>query len=85
MPAKTPVDRQAPAATDQQAPAAPTTTKPVKRKPVAPPAERTLRLASGAREQPVSSALPYPILALGLLAGILLLSAAVGWLARRRT
>jgi hypothetical protein len=88
-PARTPVERQPdaqrPAATDRQAPGHSVTAEPVELRPVARPADKTIRLASGAAQPAVSSALPYPIIALGMLAGVLLVSAAVGWLARRRT
>jgi hypothetical protein len=78
-------DKQPPAATDRQAPGPSVTAEPVEPRPVARPADRTIRLASGAAQPAVSSRLPYPIVALGMLAGVLLVSAAVGWLARRRT
>lgn len=84
-PTRTPVDAQPPGAIDRQAPAPAVAAEPVEVQPVARPAGGTIRLASGAAQPAVSSALPYPILALGMLAGILLISAAVGWLARRRT
>ena len=80
------VDRQPPAATDRQPPASSSpAAKPIGPQPAAPPGDGTIRLAGGAAQPPVSSALPYPIVALGMLAGVLLVGAAIGWLARRRT
>ena len=85
-PTQAPVDRQPPAVADAQEEQAPAVTaEPVEKQPATQPPAGTIRLASDAAQPPVSSALPYPIVALGLLAGILLVSAAVGWLARRRT
>lgn len=83
--APTPVERKPPAATDRQTPAPSVPAAPVEPQPVSQETEPTVRLASGAAQPPVSSALPYPIVALGMLAGVLLVSAAIGWLARRRT
>jgi hypothetical protein len=42
-----------------------------------------LRLASGPEPAPASGGLPYPIIALALLSGVLFVSAAAGWLVRR--
>ena len=84
-PAQTPVDRQPPAATDRQAPASTVAAEPVEVPPLTRPADGTPRLASGAAQPQVSSALPYPILVLAMLAAVLLVSATAGWLARRRT
>lgn len=83
--APTPVERKPPAATYRQAPASSARAEPADRPPVTRQGDGTIRLASGATQPQVSSALPYPILALGMLAAILLVSAAVGWLAHRRT
>jgi hypothetical protein len=47
-------------------------------------ADRPVRLASGAGATAVESSVPYPVIALAALAGVLLLSGAAGWLTRRR-
>ncbi len=48
------------------------------------PPSGPMRLASGQQPAAVSSAVPYPVIALAALAGVLLLSGAAGWLAARR-
>jgi hypothetical protein len=47
-------------------------------------AKEPARLASGPATETVSGALPYPVIVLGAVAGVLLLSGAAGWLAARR-
>jgi hypothetical protein len=46
--------------------------------------DEPVRLASGDTSTAVESSVPYPVIALGALAGVLLLSGAAGWLTRRR-
>jgi hypothetical protein len=48
------------------------------------PIAGSLPLASAAQPTAVESSVPYPVIALAALAGVLLLSGAAGWLARRR-
>jgi hypothetical protein len=48
------------------------------------PIAGSLPLASAAQPTAVESSVPYPVIALAALAGVLLLSGATGWLARRR-
>jgi hypothetical protein len=48
------------------------------------PIAGALPLASAAQPTAVESSVPYPVIALAALAGVLLLSGAAGWLARRR-
>jgi hypothetical protein len=47
-------------------------------------ADESVHLASGPQPTAVESSVPYPVIAMAALAGVLLLSGAAGWLARRR-
>jgi hypothetical protein len=52
--------------------------------PIRPEPDIPRRLASGVQPATGDTAVPYPVIALATLAGVLLVSAAAGWLARRR-
>jgi hypothetical protein len=52
--------------------------------PVRPEPDIPRRLASGVQPATGDTSVPYPVIALVALAGVLLVSAAAGWLARRR-
>jgi hypothetical protein len=52
--------------------------------PIRPEPDIPRRLASGVQPTTGDTSVPYPVIALAALAGVLLVSAAAGWLARRR-
>lgn len=46
--------------------------------------DQPVRLASGPESETASPSLPYPVIVLGVLAGLLLVTGGAGWLAARR-